>query len=162
MEEKIKVYGPRLFGLCMTLCKNQHDAWDLYQETWLRAYEKQTQYEPSRSYEAWLTAICVNRYRDQLRRSKIAPFFDMFSSTEEKDLIIGQIPVEEKEDFREVHEAVNNLPDKFREAVILFYFEDKDIKRTAEIMGIPVGTAKTRLMKARTMLKEVLRDEWYL
>ena len=162
MEEKIKVYGPRLFGLCMTLCKNQHDAWDLYQETWLRAYERQTQYEPSRSYEAWLTTICVNRYRDQLRRQKCAPFFDLFSSSEEKDMVIARIPSEETEDFREVREAVDGLPDKFREAVILFYFEDKDIKRTAEIMRIPEGTAKTRLMKARSMLKEVLKDEWYI
>lgn len=162
MEEKIKVYGPRLFGLCMTLCKNQNDAWDLYQETWLRALEKQSQYMPSRSYEGWLTTICVNRYRDYLRRQKIAPFFDMFSSSEEKDMFINQIPAVEDEDFREVREAVDRLPHKFREAVILFYFEDKDIKRTAEIMEIPVGTAKTRLMKARKLLKEVLQDEWNL
>ena len=137
MEEKIKVYGPRLFGLCMTLCKNSHDAWDLYQETWLRAYEKQIQYEPSRSYEAWLTAICGNRYRDQLRKSKIAPFFDIFSSTEEKDMIISQIPIVEKEDFREVREAVDKLPDKFREAVILFYFEDKYINIKIPIILTP-------------------------
>lgn len=162
MEEKIRVYGPRLFGLCMTLCKNTHDAWDLYQDTWLRAYERQQQYEPSRAYEAWLTTICVNRYRDCMRRKKIAPFFDMFSSSEEKDMVIAQVPSEIKEDYAEVREAVERLPEKLREAVILFYFEDKDIKRTAEIMGIPQGTAKTRLMKARSMLKEVLQDEWNL
>ncbi len=162
MEEKIKVFGPRLFGLCMTLCKNTHDAWDLYQETWLRAYERQYQYEASRPYEAWLTTICVNRYRDCMRRKKLAPFFDMFSTTEEKDMAIAQIPTVEKEDYSEVREAVDQLPEKFREAVILFYFEDMDIKRTAEIMGIPEGTAKTRLMKARSMLKEVLQDEWHL
>lgn len=160
MDEKIKVYGPRLFGLCMTLCRNQHDAWDLYQETWLRAYERQSQYDSSRTYESWLTAICVNRYRDYLRRLKIAPFFDLFSTTEEKDMVINEVPEKEKEDFSEVREAVNELPEKFREAVILFYFQDKDIKRTAEIMGVPVGTVKTRLMKARKLLKEVLKDEW--
>ncbi|MBQ3546002.1 MAG: RNA polymerase sigma factor [Lachnospiraceae bacterium] len=160
MDDKIKVYGPRLFGLCMTLCRNQHDAWDLYQETWLRAYERQSQYDSSRTYEGWLTAICVNRYRDYLRRLKIAPFFDLFSTTEEKDMVINEVPEKEKEDFSEVREAVNELPEKFREAVILFYFQDKDIKRTAEIMGVPVGTVKTRLMKARKLLKEVLKDEW--
>ena len=160
MDEKIKVYGPRLFGLCMTLCRNQHDAWDLYQETWLRAYERQNQYDSSRTYEGWITAICVNRYRDYLRRLKIAPFFDLFSTTEEKDLVINEVPEKEREDFSEVREAVNELPEKFREAVILFYFQDKDIKRTAEIMRVPEGTVKTRLMKARKLLKEVLKDEW--
>ncbi|MGN1157829.1 MAG: RNA polymerase sigma factor [Agathobacter sp.] len=162
MEEKIKVYGPRLFGLCMTLCKNTYDAWDLYQETWLRAYERQNQYELSRPYEGWLTAICVNRYRDYVRRMKIAPFFDFFPSSEEKDMAIEQVPTETAEDFREVREAVDALPEKFREAVILFYFEEKDIRRTAEIMGVPEGTAKTRLMKARKLLKEALQDEWHL
>lgn len=76
--------------------------------------------------------------------------------------MLSQIPAETKEDFSEVREAVDKLPEKFREAVILFYFEDKDIKRTAEIMGIPEGTAKTRLMKARGLLKEVLQDEWHI
>lgn len=160
MEELIKSYGPRLFGLCMTLCRNTHNAWDLYQDTWLRAYEKQHQYDTSRTYETWLTTICVNRYRDQLRRLKIAPFMDMFSSNEEKEMIINQVPAKEQEDFREVREAVDMLPEKFRQAVILFYFEDKDIKNTAQILGVPQGTAKTRLMKARKLLKEVLQDEW--
>ncbi len=162
MEEKIKVYGPRLFGLCMTLCKNKDDAWDLYQETWLRAYEKQDKYDSSYTYEGWLTTICVNRYRDFLRRLKIAPFFDLFQTTEEKDRAIADIPVEEREDFSHVRKAVDDLPEKFREAVILFYFEDKDIRRTAEILKVPEGTVKTRLMKARKMLKEVLSDEWNL
>ncbi len=160
MEDRIRVYGPRLFGLCMTLCRNKHDAWDLYQDTWLRAYEKQQQYEPSRAYEGWLTAICINRYRDYLRRAKIAPFFDLFSSSEEKETAIHQIPIVEKEDFREVREAVDDLPEKFRQVVILFYFEDKDVRKTAEILGVPEGTVKTRLMKARKLLKEVLQDEW--
>lgn len=162
MEEKIKAFGPRLFGLCMTLCKNTHDAWDLYQDTWLKAYEKQHQYDPSRPYEAWLTTICVNRHRDYLRRIKISPLFDRFVSTEEKDMMIHQVPTETKTDYSEVREAVDKLPSKFREAVILFYFEDKDVKRTAEILGVPEGTVKSRLMKARSLLKEVLQDEWNL
>lgn len=162
MEDKMKVYGPRLFGLCMTLCRNRDDAWDLYQETWLRAYERQEQYNDSYTYEGWLTAICVNRYRDHLRRVKIAPFLTFFSTTEEKERMLADIPAEKREDYSDVRQAVNELPDKFREAVILFYFEDKDIKKTAEIMGVPEGTVKTRLMKARKLLKEVLKDEWSL
>ncbi|MBP3339294.1 MAG: RNA polymerase sigma factor [Lachnospiraceae bacterium] len=162
MEENIKVYGPRLFGLCMTLCKNKEDAWDLYQDTWLRAYERQEQYNSSFAYESWLTAICVNRYRDNLRRQKLAPFLDLFSTTEEKDRMIEEIPAKEKEDFSEIHEAIDTLPHKLREAVILYYFEDKDVGKTAEIMQVPVGTIKTRLMKARKMLKEALLDEWNL
>lgn len=160
MNNKIKVFGPKLLGLCITLCRNKEDAWDLYQDTWLRAYERQEQYNRSMAYDKWLTAICVNKYRDQLRRQKIAPFLDLFSSTEDKDRAMENVIMEEPEDFSGVREAVNKLPDKYREAVILFYFEEKDTRGTAQIMGIPEGTVKSRLMKARKMLKEVLEDEW--
>jgi RNA polymerase sigma-70 factor (ECF subfamily) len=160
MEAKIKVYGPRLFGLCMTLCRNQQDAWDLYQDTWLRAYEKQEQFKENMSYEAWLTSICVNRYKDILRRIKISPIFDGFASDEEKMVVFENAALPQEADFSDVRDAVDKLPSKFREVVILFYFEDKDVKKTAAILKVPEGTVKSRLMKARKMLKEVLNDEW--
>ena len=162
MDEKIKLYGPRLFGLCLTLCRNKDDAWDLYQDTWLKACERQEQYNRTMAYDKWLSAICVNKYRDKLRRQKIAPFLEMFATTEDKDAVMENVYIEEPEDFSEVSEAVNNLPDKYRQVVLLFYFEEKDIKGTAQIMGIPEGTVKSRLLKARKMLKEVLKDEWYI
>ncbi len=160
MDAKIKAYGPRLYGLCMILCKNQQDAWDLYQDTWLRAYEKQTQYKENMSYEAWLTAICVNRYRDILRRIKVSPIFDAFATSDDKEAVFENKAAPQEEDFGDVREAVDKLPKKLREAVILFYFEDKDIKNVAAVLKIPEGTVKTRLMKARKLLKEVLKDEW--
>ncbi len=162
MEDRIRKYGPRLFGLCMTLLRNREDASDLYQETWLKAWEKQSQYDSSYTYESWLTAICVNRYRDHLRRARLAPFFNLFASSEDKDRTLEAVPVQEKEDYSHVRQAVDELPEKYREAVILFYFRDKDVKETALIMGLPTGTVKTRLMKARKLLKEVLQDEWNL
>ncbi len=162
MEQRIKKYGPRLFGLCMTLCKDAQDAWDLYQDTWLRAYERQMQYRADMPYEGWLTSICVNRYRDIMRRRKLAPFLDVFATTEDKERILESIPTEEVKDYRDVRDAVDHLPARYREAVILYYFEDKDVRRTAETLKIPEGTVKSRLKKARELLKEVLTDEWNL
>ena len=71
INEYISLYGKRLYGLCVKLCGNTVDADDLYQETWLKAYQKLLQYDTARSFEGWITGICVNTYRDLLRKQKM-------------------------------------------------------------------------------------------
>ena len=65
----------------------------------------------------------------------------------------------EKVDYRPLYEAIDHLPEKYRLAVILYYFDDRDIAATAQILGIPSGTVKSRLDKARKLLKEALGNE---
>lgn len=158
IDQHIQRYGRRLYGLCRSLCPNPFDADDLYQETWLRVVRHISQYDPSREFEPWLTRICVNTYRSVLRRLARSPLLD-FSSGEEKDRLLASIPAQEERDYAPLYEAVDKLPEKLRLAVILFYFRGEDLASTAQILNIPVGTAKSRLNKARKILKEVLADE---
>lgn len=158
IDQYIRQYGKRLYGLCLSLCANSFDADDLYQETWLRAVKNISQYDPTREFEPWLTRICVNTYRNVLRRLARSPFLD-FRTNEEKDAQINAVPDAEKADYSPLYEAIDRLPEKYRIAVILFYFQDMDITATAQVMGIPEGTVKSRLSKARKLLKEVLDGE---
>ena len=158
IDQYIQQYGRRLYGLCRSLCADPFDADDLYQETWLRVVRHISQYDPNREFEPWLTRICVNTYRSILRRLAKSPLLD-FSNGEEKDRLLDSIPAPEKTDYTPLYEAVGKLPEKMRLAVILFYFRGEDISSTAQILNIPVGTAKSRLNKARKILKEVLADE---
>ncbi len=158
IDQYIQQYGRRLYGLCRSLCSNPFDADDLYQETWLRVVKHISQYDPSREFEPWLTCICVNTYRSILRRLAKSPLLD-FSKVEEKDRLLASIPAPEKTDYAPLYEAVGKLPEKLRLAVILFYFQGEDLASAARILNIPVGTAKSRLNKARKILKEVLADE---
>lgn len=158
IDQYIQQYGRRLYGLCRSLCADPFDADDLYQETWLRVVKHISQYDPSREFEPWLTRICVNTYRSILRRLAKSPLLD-FSSGEEKDRLLASIPAPEKTDYAPLYEAVGKLPEKLRLAVILFYFRGEDLASTAQILNIPVGTVKSRLNKARKLLKEVLADE---
>lgn len=159
IDEYIAQYGRRLFGLCMTLCTNVFDAEDLYQETWLKVCSKISRYDPKRPFEAWLTGICVNTYRDQLRRKRRNPIFEGFTTTEEKEGIIGSVRTEEKTDFSEIHEAIKQLPSKLRITVILFYFYSMSEKEVAFSLQIPLGTVKSRLNKAKKLLKGGLANE---
>ena len=63
IDQYIRQYGKRLYGLCLTLCADPFEAEDLYQETWLKALKNLSRYDPSREFEPWLTRICVNTYR---------------------------------------------------------------------------------------------------
>ena len=158
IDQYIRQYGKRLYGLCLSLCANPHDADDLYQETWLRAVKNISQYDPTREFEPWLTRICVNTYRNVLRRLARSPFLD-FRTNEEKDALLNAIPDTDKPDYSALYTAIDRLPEKYRVAVILFYFQNMDVASTAQVMGIPEGTVKSRLSKARKLLKEVLDDE---
>ena len=158
MDQYIKKYGKRLYGLCMTLCANRHEADDLYQDTWVKVIRSIDSFDTTKDFEPWLTRLCVNTYRDKLRRLSRNPFLN-FSSNEAKEAVFSTVPAPEQEDYSDLYEAIDRLPEKLRLAIILFYFEDMDISKTAETLGIPPGTVKSRLNKARKLLKEVLTDE---
>ena len=158
MDQYIRKYGKRLYGLCMTLCADKHEADDLYQDTWVKVLKRFDTYDPSRDFEPWLTRLCVNTYRDRLRRLSRSPFLN-FSSNETKDAFLLTATAPEKEDYSDLYAAIDQLPEKLRLTIILFYFQDMDIEKTAQTLGIPTGTVKSRLHKARIQLKEVLGRE---
>lgn len=158
IDQYIQQYGKRLYGLCLSLCRNPFEADDLYQETWLKVLKNFEKYNSNMEFEPWLTKICVNTYRNTLRRIARTPLLN-FSSNEEKDLLLDSVPAPEVKDYTELYEAINKLSEKLRLAVVLFYFQDMDITGTAYALGIPEGTVKSRLNKARKRLKEVLGRE---
>lgn len=158
IDEYIRKYGKRLFGLCLTLCADYSEAEDLYQDTWLKVLKNISKYDPQRAFEPWLTRICVNTYRNTLRRIARSPVLN-FRDTQEQERLMHSVAAPEKKDYEPLYEAVRNLPEKLRLTVILFYFEDMDVQSAAEILKIPTGTVKSRLYKARSILKEVLGDE---
>lgn len=151
LDQYIQQYGKRLYGLCRSLCGSVPDAEDLYQETWLKVLRHLSQHDPERDFGAWLTRICVNTYRSRLRRLARSPI-RLFGEGED-----FQAP--EAEDYGPLYQAVEALPEKLRLAVILYYFQDLDISAAAKALGVPAGTVKSRLSRARTLLREALDDE---
>lgn len=162
IDHYIQAYGKRLYGLCLTLCKNASDAEDLYQDTWLKVMANMERVDPKRPFEPWLTRICVNTYRNSLRRLARSPIFNGFATGEEKERLIESAHTELPSDYSDLHVAVDRLPEKLRLVIILFYFRDMDIRSTAKVLKIPEGTVKSRLYKAKYLLKEVLHDETIL
>lgn len=158
VDQYINQYGKRLYGLCVTLCTNTFDAHDLYQETWLKVLKNIDSFDSSKEFEPWLTRICVNTYRNVIKRRSILSVVE-FQSNEDKDAFMQSIPEADKKNYKPLYEAIDKLPDKLRLTVILFYFRDMDISSTATVLKVPAGTVKSRLNKARKLLKEMLENE---
>lgn len=159
LDRYIEQYGTRLYGLCLTLCRNRHEAEDLYQDTWLRVLTRLERYDRSKPFEPWLTRICVNLYRNRLRRLARSPFWEGFSTTGDKERVLLSAPAPEAETYDDLYAAIDALPETLRLAVVLFYFQDMNVNNAALALGVPEGTVKSRLSRARKRLREVLTDE---
>lgn len=150
-------YQYDLTRLCMSLCKNNSDADDLFQETWLKAIRFYSQYDSSQKFDKWLFAICVNTFKDNSRRHHIKNRA-VFSTTEEEDAFIAGIKDKSaiNEDYIALTHIVEDLPEKYKMIITLHYFKDYSISDVAEILQVPVSTAKSRLKKA----KELIQRGW--
>ena len=150
--------GDRLYAAALLLCRDRSHAEDLVFRTMSRAIRRIGQYRETAPFYSWLYTILLNIHRSDMRKLKaeVLP-----SGTISDDLVPVwanlQSPIT-REDALAVREAVRALPSPFRETVLLRYFEDNSLNEIAEIMSVPVGTAKSRLVRALKRLNELLAD----
>ena len=134
------------------ICKNVEDAKDVVQDTFIAYYTSDLQYNDEQHIRAWLFRITVNKAKDVKKsfwhRNKM-PLEDYIES----------LPFETKEDSN-LFEAVMHLPEKYRIVIHLFYYEDWNIREISEILHTSVSNVKVRLSRGRTLLKNVLKEEW--
>ncbi|MBQ7338466.1 MAG: sigma-70 family RNA polymerase sigma factor [Clostridia bacterium] len=153
LEQHVTVYGPRLSRLCFSLCKNAHDAEDLYQETWLRVVRAYDRYDPSRPFAVWINRICINCYRDLCRRRRDTLAFD---STEHMDEFFASLPdadSEQRADYAALYNAMQRLSADEQAAVSLFYFDEYDGKAAAQMLGKSYSHFRLILHRAKNKLK---------
>ena len=155
IEKYIEEYGKDVYSFCMYLTKNRFDADDLYQQTFLVAYEKGS-IDSDKNPKSYLITIAVNIWNNQIRktmwRRKKADIIqydeDALERIEDKD---GSIEEEliDKEEKNRIRKIVDTLPDKMRIVILMFYMEDMSIEDIAAALKIPAGTVKSRLFKAK-------------
>ena len=159
LDALIQSQGPRLFSLCCRLCRSRGEAEDLYQETLLRGLEQRERLLAAENPGAYLTRICVNLYRDWARRRKLLSFISMEDAPPPN--LHGQFSTAGPEESLEqslVRQAVDTLPEPYRQTVLLYYFCDQSIQQAAAALGVRPGTVKSRRGRVRAMLKEVRKD----
>lgn len=151
-------YSSRLVGLCTGLLGDAALAQDVVQETFIKAYKYMDDFRGERdgSEKAWLTRIAVNLCRDQ-QRSRWFRFVDRSVSF---DMLPEQgEPIDET--HIELYQAVMQLPAKYREVILLHYYQDMQAGEIACALGLSVSSVYRRLDKAREKLKTNL-ERWDL
>lgn len=148
--------GP-LVNMAYRFCHDRGRAEEMAQKAFLRAYRALAKWREDAAFSTWLFALAANLYRSELRRipARVLPIedvVDLRAMDEEGER-------HEREDrSRAVRRAVDSLPDKYREAITLFYFHEMDVAATARSLGVPEGTVKARLSRARALLIGKLRS----
>ena len=121
------------------------------QEAFLRAYRGLKQWRQDGAFSTWLFALAINLYRSELRR--IPPRAASLDAIAEPADTRGGTPEAEQSRERIVRRAVQSLPEKYREALTLFYFHEQDLAQAASTLAVPEGTLKARLSRGREMLR---------
>ncbi len=147
------------------LSYNEEDARDLVQETYLKAYKAIDSYDEGTNAKAWLFKILKNNYINQYRRKSKRPRnvdFEAFVGLHDSE----DSPLKSKVDLREeIYEelmgdevtiAINGLPLDFRTVILLCDIEGFTYEEIAKILDVPIGTVRSRLHRARNLLKEKL------
>jgi len=158
-EERIvammNIYGREIKRLCYLYLRDRALAEDAAQETFLKAYKALPRYREQCSEKTWLGRIAVNTCRDMLRTS----WFRRVDRRITPDALPEQA-VEDPESDDTVLQAVLALPRRYREAVILYYYEEMDVAEISGVLSTPEGTVKSRLSRARKQLSKTL-ERWY-
>ena len=158
LNRYIAEHEKNLTRLCLKLCRNRSDAEDLYQETWCRVMTKLHLYDESKPFQPWLFAVCVNTFRNAYKKAKSNPDA-LFNTNEEMECAIDSAidpATVFNEEYDLIRQAVDELDEKHRIVIVLHYFSDYAVEELASIIGIPQGTVKSRLHKARKIIRRRL------
>ena len=150
------------------MVKNQAEAEDLTQETFIKAFNALSSFNSEYAFSTWLYKIAVNNSIDHFRKKRLKTC-SLDSPIEAKDGPLrrefpdtGSGPESgliSKEQSSQIQNAIDALPDKYRLAIILRHSQDKSYEEISQVLNIPLGTVKVRIFRAREMLKKKLREQ---
>jgi len=162
----VKEHYTRVYNTALRMLGDPDSAADATQSAFVRAFRSLESFRGDSSFSTWLYRITANVCLDELRNRPDEPVSLTFVSGEDEELREHSIPdsrmepaarVARDERQRVVHEAIQQLSAEYRVVLVFYDLNGCSYKDTAQVLGIPVGTVKSRLNRARCALKEVLR-----
>ena len=160
-------YKNMVYNLAYRMSNNPHEAEDISQEAFLRAYQSLAHFNPSYKFSTWLYQITLNIIRDKYKKKEI-DYISLDTPIETDDSEFFPQPADltnnpeqiitQKDDLRAIQKAIYSLPLKYREVIVLRHLQDLSYIEIANILKLPQGTVKVRLYRAREQLRKILAD----
>ncbi|MBD0779179.1 RNA polymerase sigma factor [Maribacter sp. ANRC-HE7] len=154
-----KQYCEGMFCVAMRYVQNTNDAEDVIQEAFIKAFQKIHQFKGEVTFGAWLKRIVINKSIDFLKTKKqhlVALDENYLKITDDNDWTVDNgITIDR------VKSAIGKLPDKYRYVVMMFLIEGYDHREIAQVLKLTETTSRTRLLRGKSYLKELLMEKNY-
>ena len=149
------MFYSKMLHVSLKYTQNEHQAQDIVQLSFIKIFNRISQYSYNNSIEGWMRRIVINTAIDEIRKDKF--------KNNTVDVNATHLKSEEKkysEDFLDtILLTIEKLPDSYRKVFKLYVLEEHPHKEVAEILGINEGTSKSNLFKAKAKLRDLLKDE---
>ena len=167
-EQEVLQHLDGLYGYALHLCRDREDASDLVQETYAKALKSASQYTLGTNARAWLFAIMRNTHLNEIRsrsRKPVGLAGEWIEELSRKDLAelrkFGPDPGATFMDRLlrdDIEEAMTKLPRNFRDAVMLCDVQGFSYSEISSVLGVPIGTVRSRIHRGRMILRHLLAD----
>lgn len=158
LQQLLKLEKEKLYRMAYTYVKNEEDALEIFQQTVLQAIESVHQVKEPAYFSTWITKICINKSLKLLKKKKKLVVMD---EIEERRTAIASVDIAQQLD---VANALGLLPDKYKTALMLRFYQDFTVRQIADVLECPEGTVKTLIHRGLALLKKDLKgvyeDEW--
>lgn len=156
VERLMNSYGNDVLRVAYIYLKDKHLAEDVFQEVFIKVYKNFDKFKKQSSEKTWLMTITMNTCRDMLRTSWFKRVL-MLNDADNSQLVDKSMSLDDKIINKVQHEEllneVMNLPNKYKEPILLYYYEEFSTADISRILKIAEGTVRSRLFRARKMLK---------
>ncbi|PKR77554.1 RNA polymerase sigma factor SigW [Halalkalibacillus sediminis] len=165
--ELIDLYQQKIYQHCYRMLGNHHDAQEIAQETFFKAYKNIHTFKKQKKFSPWLYRIATNLAIDYMRKKKPISILDNEIKGSEQLTMLDQIEsnepspdqaFEKKATNEELQYHLLQLPEKYRAVIVLRYIQELSLQEIADILDLPLGTVKTQIHRGRDVLKKILHE----
>jgi RNA polymerase sigma-70 factor, ECF subfamily len=157
-ERVMQRYEAKVYRLCVTYFRDPMQAQDAAQESLVRLWRALPKYDGRAALSTWIYAITRNRCLTGLSRTRHTVSISEAEIQAEVDSVSGPDLQEGIEQSHAIRQLVEELPEMTRRIVALYYFEEQSVSEVSELVGLPEGTIKTHLFRARARMLARLRS----
>jgi len=150
------LYAKQMLNISLRIVANQMEAEDVLQESFIAAFTKLKSFRGESSFGSWLKRIVINRSLNIVRKKK-----EYFAEINEETMGQEEEQTDENESqytVKDIHQAMQKLPDGYRVIFSLYMFEDMSHAEIAEQLNISINTSKSQLSRARRKTKELIKN----